>query len=263
MLNVQDKKILEEIFLLFKELEKSVVRPSQSTNFLYSEAPLLELKQRISNLKSSSNPDVQKLGEIEKHLHKKMTLKHFVAFMIPIERILNKNVQDDGFLVLTDDKQATATDSLPLVFILDNIRSAFNVGSILRTAECLNIEKVYLCGYTPNPEQPKLAKTAMGTQDTIAWEAREHIIDLINELKFKGYQVIGLETAEKPVDLYEKFTFAPTALVVGNERFGLDIEVLKSCDEIRKIPLRGRKNSLNVAISLAVAAFEWNRQYGK
>ncbi len=261
MLESQDKKNLEEIFFLFKELEKSVA--SNAADFLFSEALLLELRQKISSLKSSSDIQVQKLADIEKHLHSKMTLKHFVAFLIPVERILNKNVQDDDFLVLTDDTQTIATDPLPLVFILDNIRSAFNVGSILRTAECLNIEKVYLCGYTTNPEQPKLAKTAMGTQDSIAWESREHIVDLINELKFKGYQVIGLETAEKPVDLYERFTFAPTALVVGNERFGLDADVLKSCDEIRKIPLRGRKNSLNVGISLAVAAFEWNRQYGK
>lgn len=262
MLSSQDKKSLEEVFSIFKQLENSQTS-EKPAGFVFDKTLLAELKQKLKQLALSKNPSIKKLSEIEKHLSPQMTLKHFVGFLIPVERLLNKSVQDDDFLVSTVDKELPSADPLPLVFVLDNIRSAFNVGSILRTAECLNIEKVYLCGYTPTPEQAKLAKTAMGTQDAIAWEGREHILDLLQELKFKGYQVIGLETAERPIDLYEKFIFAPTALVVGNERFGLDVNVLKACDEIRKIPLRGRKNSLNVGISLAVAAFEWNRQYGK
>lgn len=254
-LTVQDKKSLEEIHKLFLELEKS------SRDFSFSEEKLKLLKIKIEELKNSTNPNVNRLAEIKKHLVSNMTLKHFVSFAVPFERLLQKNIQDQDFLVIENDKTDLMPETQPLVFVLDNIRSAFNVGSIFRTAECLAAAKIYLCGYTPNPTQWKVEKTAMGTQSYLPWEEVSHLQDCIANLKNAGYRIVALETSANAMDLYEPFPPEPTAFVLGNERFGISPEILKSIDEVRIIPLHGRKNSLNVGVTAAVAGFEWMRQW--
>lgn len=254
--SASERKALEEIYRLFRELEQS----SRDADF--SPATLSDLKRKIKELRSSSHADLQRLSHTEEHLSATMTLRHFVAFLLPFERALQKDLKDPDFVVIENDKKEKITSPLPLIFVLDNIRSAFNVGSCLRTAECLHIEKIYLTGYTPSPEQGKVEKTAMGTHEHVPWESAPRTSELLPKLKSQGYRLIALETAEKARDLYEEFPLSPTVFVVGNERFGLDAETLKLCDEIRRIPLRGQKNSLNVGVSLAVAGFEWARQRG-
>ncbi|HEY1080224.1 MAG TPA: RNA methyltransferase [Bdellovibrio sp.] len=254
-LNSQDKKSLEDIHKLFLELEKS------SRDFSFSAPGLDFLNAKIKALSASQDPDVARLAGLHVHLTPQMTLKHFVAYAIPFERLLHKNLQDDDFLIIENDKNEKAQESLPLVFVLDNIRSAFNVGSIFRTAECLGAEKIYLCGYTPNPTQWKVEKTAMGTQEHLAWEESAHLLECLENLKDRGYRLVALETAQSATDLYTEFSDEPTALILGNERFGLDPEILKVIDEVRIVPLRGRKNSLNVGVTAAIAGFEWMRQW--
>jgi tRNA G18 (ribose-2'-O)-methylase SpoU len=256
MLSLQDKKSLEDIHKLFLELEKS------SRDFSFHDVSLLELKGKIKSLGASTNPDVSRLADLEKHLVPTMTVKHLSGFAVPFERLLNKSLQDDDFLILENDRTSgEALEKLPLVFVLDNIRSAFNVGSIFRTAECLGAAKVYLCGYTPTPEQWKVEKTAMGTQDYLEWSEGGKLMECLESLKDDGYRVVALETAASAQDLYAPFVDEPTAFVLGNERFGLDPEVLKVIDEVRIVPLRGRKNSLNVGVTAAIAGFEWMRQW--
>lgn len=254
-LSSQDKKSLEEIHQLFLKLEKS------SRDFSFNETELQNLKTKLEQLTSSADESVSRLGQVAKHLTPQMTLKHFISFGIPIERRLHKNLQDDDFLIVENDKPSAPLEKLPLVFVLDNIRSAFNVGSIFRTAECLGAEKIYLCGYTPLPTQWKVEKTAMGTQEYLDWVEAPKLMECLQELKDQGYRIIALETAASAQDLYESFESEPTALVLGNERFGLDSEILKIIDEVRIIPLAGRKNSLNVGVTAAVAGFEWMRQW--
>ena len=254
MLSAPERKMLEDIYRRLRALE-------QSYKDSFSKSELEEILSALKELGQSSNPLLLRLSEVQKHLHPEMTLKHFVNFIVPFERLLQKSVQDDDFLVEENDKSTKVSTTLPLVMVLHNIRSAFNVGSALRTAECLGIEKVYLCGYTPTPAQDKVARTALGTEALMEWEEQPSILELLSQLKIKGYHLIALETAEKSVDLYADFPHRPTALVVGNERFGLDQDILKTVDEVRRIPLRGQKNSLNVGVSLAVAGFEWTRQW--
>ncbi|WP_413581400.1 RNA methyltransferase [Bdellovibrio sp. HCB288] len=254
-LSAQDKKSLEEIHKLFIELEKS------SGDFSFDTSKLALLKEKIAQLTSSENADVGRLAPLRDHLHGKMTLKHFVSFAIPFERLLNRNLQDDEFLIIENDKATAPQETLPLVFVLDNIRSAFNVGSIFRTAECLGAERICLCGYTPNPTQWKVEKTAMGTQEYMTWEEHPRLMECLEMLKENGYRLVALETAASASDLYENFEAEPTAFILGNERFGLDPTVLQLIDEVRVIPLRGRKNSLNVGVTAAVAGFEWMRQW--
>ncbi len=259
MLSPQDRKFLEDIHRLFLKIEKSAA--PNVVDFSFAATDLNNLKAKIKNLSESTNPDVSRLADLEKHLVLNMNLKHFTSFAIPFERLLHKNLQDDDFLVIENDKDSSPEEKLPLVFVLDNIRSAFNVGSIFRTAECLGAEKIYLCGYTPTPTQWKVEKTAMGTQEHIAWEEAPKLIDCLNELREKGYRIVALETTSHAVDLYEPFDTSATAFILGNERFGLDPEIIKYLDEVRIIPLRGRKNSLNVGVTAAIAGFEWMRQW--
>lgn len=255
----QDKKSLEDIHRLFLDLEKSTA--SNAVDFSFDMSKLSVLKKSIAALATSEDGDVSRLASIEKHLIPTMTMKHFVAFAIPFERLLHKILQDDDFLIVENDKDVGPVEKLPLIFVLDNIRSAFNVGSIFRTAECLGAEKVLLCGYTPLPTQGKVEKTAMGTQEYMDWAEGGKLFECLESLKEEGYRLIALETAASAEDLYEDFSDEPTAFILGNERFGLDLEILKLIDEVRIVPLRGRKNSLNVGVTAAVAGFEWMRQW--
>jgi tRNA G18 (ribose-2'-O)-methylase SpoU len=249
-----------------------------------SDAELARICTALEALLPTDSLEVQKISEIAKHLRPGMSAKEFANWVVPVERLLGRQLRDDQFLVYATDSETAAGEKLPLVFVLDNLRSAFNVGSIFRTAECFGVEKIYLGGYTPAPEQGKVASTAMGTAALVEWEARPKILELLQELKSAGHAIIGFETTSHAVPLERPFQFAvpamrpnvappgpsatnqsppspPTVFVFGNERFGLEPALLKLCDEVRKIPLRGKKNSLNVGVAVAIATYEFARQY--
>lgn len=224
------------------------------------EEDLPELKRLISQLGAYEDPLLNRLSEIERHLSLEMNLKHFVGFIVPFERWLNRSLQDDDFLISTGDN-SNLVQRAPLAVVLDNIRSAFNVGSILRSLEAFGGVECYFCGYTPTPESDKVIKTAMGTIDCISWRYALHLDQAISELKSDGYQIIGLETAQNSQPLYQTQLPKKCAILVGNERFGLDINSLKLCDQVVHIPLYGSKNSLNVSIATGIALNEWRRQW--
>jgi len=257
-LKADEIKILKAIHELFLQIE------AKSADSRFNEQDLFKLGVLLTSLETSDNEDVSRLSEIKDHLHPKMTLRHFSNFMIPIERCLDREMKDNDFLITTDDKptkiEAQGIRS-PLVFVLDNIRSSFNVGAIFRTADCVGAEKIYLCGYTPTPENETLKKTAMNTTDSMPWTQKNKLIDAITELKAQGYQVVALETAEHASSLHDYLFKKKTAIVVGNERFGLDRETLAQVDAVVSIPLYGFKNSLNVSNAMAITAFEWRRQW--
>jgi len=152
------------------------------------------------------------------------------------------------------------TVRLPIILILDNLRSAFNVGSIIRTAECLNVEAVWCCGYTPLPDNPKVVNTAMGTQDRITWRCFARTKEAVKLAQAEGYVVYALETVEGAVSVFENDFNGKTAIVLGNEALGISEDVIKICDKCIVLPLSGWKNSLNVATACAVVCFEVFRQ---
>lgn len=261
-LSSDEIKTLKVIHELFLQIEKN----SQDERF--NEQDLFKLGLLLTSLEVSENPNIAKLSEIRDHLHPKMTLRHFSNFMIPIERCLDREMKDNDFLITSQDKKSdiaaniqVSTQRSPLVFVLDNIRSSFNVGAIFRTADCVGAEKIILCGYTATPENETLKKTSMNTTEVIRWEHQNKVADAIEKLKAEGYQVIALETAANSSGLYDFIFKKKTALVVGNERFGLDRETLSLVDAVVSIPLYGFKNSLNVSNAVAVTAFEWRRQW--
>jgi len=150
----------------------------------------------------------------------------------------------------------------PIVIILPDIRSAMNVGAILRTADGINAEKVYLTGYTATPEHPKVAKTSLGAEQSVPWENRQNTTVLIEELKSNNYQIVGLELDESAQKIWDVDFKFPVALVIGNEIRGIPKDQRNLCDKIVYLPMLGSKESLNVATSTGIACYELLRQYG-
>lgn len=144
----------------------------------------------------------------------------------------------------------------PLYFVLDNLRSAFNVGAFFRLGDILRVSGIYLCGYTAYPPNVKLAKTSLGATEFVPWEHFEKTEDAISQLKQKGVRVLAAETAEGAVRYDKIGVEKPLALIFGNEALGVSEEILALCDGITEIPTFGFKNSMNVATAGAVLGFE-------
>lgn len=145
-----------------------------------------------------------------------------------------------------------------VIAVLDNIRSMHNVGSVFRTADSFLLEAVILCGYTPQPPHRDIHKTALGATETVDWLYFENILDAIHSLKEKDYIICGIEQVDTSIEL-QKYTFSSDkkyALIFGNEVYGVQEEVLKSCDVILEIPQQGSKHSLNVSIAAGIALWE-------
>lgn len=158
-----------------------------------------------------------------------------------------------------------------IIVILNNIRSSENVGSIFRTADAAGIEKIILCGYTPAPidkfgrKNSKLSKAALGAEDFVKWEKVGTLKKAVQELKngkMEKWKIIGIEQNKKSVNYRElkkilnlKSRIINLALVFGNEVSGLSKKDLELCDLIAEIPMKGRKESLNVSVSAGIVLF--------
>lgn len=153
-----------------------------------------------------------------------------------------------------------APSAAPVVeALLDNIRSVYNVGSMLRTADGAGLRHLYLCGITPPPDHPKIAKTALGAEQAVGWSRSANGWETAVSLKQRGYQLWALEGAVGAKNLLETAVVphnnAPILLIVGNEVAGVDPGILALCDKILFIPMLGVKESLNVASAFAIAAY--------
>ncbi|HEY4496444.1 MAG TPA: TrmH family RNA methyltransferase [Candidatus Paceibacterota bacterium] len=147
--------------------------------------------------------------------------------------------------------------------ILDNIRSAHNVGAIFRTADGAGIVKIFLIGTTPCPidrfgrVQKEIAKTALGAEKTVNWEHQTNFTSLVRQLKKEDFTIIAVEQDKKAID-YKKIKSPPktkVAFVFGGEVSGISFAHLKLCDVIAEIPMRGKKESLNVSVATGIALF--------
>lgn len=145
--------------------------------------------------------------------------------------------------------------------ILENIRSNFNVGSIFRIADCVSVSKVYLCGYTPAPhdkfgrENKEMKKVSLGGEASVPWEKVFSVSRLVKDLKEKGFQIVSLEQAKDSID-YKKFKPKySVAIILGNEVNGVSKNTLKNSDVKIEIPMKGKKESLNVSVATGVALF--------
>ena len=156
---------------------------------------------------------------------------------------------------------------MPTVAVLDNLRSAFNVGNIFRLAETTRIESVMLCGYTATPPHPKLAKTARGCDNCVPFQHVDDTVECLNELRSKGYKIYGVETVAGAQSVWDVSFRFPAAFVFGNEALGISPAALALCDAFIKLPCFGTKNSINVgncaAVVLYAAVQQWYPQQEK
>jgi len=163
--------------------------------------------------------------------------------------------------VITGDRPAGTAEKLPVVLVLDRLRSAFNVGNIFRLADAVGAEEVITCGYTAAPPHPKLEKSARGCDAIVPTRRAETAAAAVTDLKARGYTIYAVETAESATTAWETEFRFPAAFVLGNEALGVSGEALLPCDGIVCLPCRGIKNSVNVGNCAAVVLYEALRQW--
>lgn len=147
---------------------------------------------------------------------------------------------------------------IPLVVVLDQVRSLHNVGSIFRTSDAYLVEALYLCGITSTPPQAEIHKSALGAEDTVSWKYFEDTLDAVRELKERGYKVLAVEQAEGSFspDELELVPGQGLAVILGNEVKGVQQSVIDQCDGCLELPQFGTKHSLNVSITAGIVIWE-------
>ena len=155
-------------------------------------------------------------------------------------------------------------DKIPLIVVLDNVRSLNNIGSVFRTSDAFLVEAIYLCGISSPPPSPEIHKTALGAEDSVDWVYFEDTHDAVDNLHKKGYQVYSIEQVEGSVML-DKMQFSKElkyAVIMGNEVKGVQQTVVDKCDGCIEIPQFGTKHSLNVSVTAALIIWDAFKQLG-
>lgn len=150
------------------------------------------------------------------------------------------------------------SDKVPIIAVLENVRSAYNVGSVFRTADAFLIEAIYICGYTAYPPHKEIKKTALGADETVAWKHFRNITEAIEDTRQLGYKVYAVEQA---VDSYklQAISYEPDekiAVVFGNEVTGVEQATIEQCDGCIEIPQLGMKHSLNISVAAGIVLWE-------
>lgn len=154
-------------------------------------------------------------------------------------------------------------EKIPLIVVLDNVRSLHNVGSVFRTSDAFLVESVFLCGITSTPPHAEIHKTALGAENSLSWKYFEDTLQAVNELKKDGYTVFAIEQAEGSISLEEMNTDCNKkyAVILGNEVKGVQQSVVDVCDACIEIPQYGTKHSLNVSVTAGIIIWEFARKH--
>ena len=150
------------------------------------------------------------------------------------------------------------SDKVPIIAVLENVRSAYNVGSVFRTADAFLIEAIYLCGYTAYPPHKEIKKTALGAAETVSWKHFKNITEALEDIRQLGYNLYAVEQA---VDSYklQAISYEPDekiAVVFGNEVTGVEQATIEQCDGCIEIPQLGMKHSLNISVAAGIVLWE-------
>lgn len=150
------------------------------------------------------------------------------------------------------------SEKIPIVVVLDNVRSQSNVGSVFRTADAFRIEAIYLCGITAKPPHREIQKTALGATESVDWKYYESALDAVDELKKNNYQVFAVEQVKDSLKLGEYIADSSRkiALIFGNEVKGIQQEIINLSDNCIEIPQYGTKHSLNISITVGIVLWE-------
>ena len=157
-----------------------------------------------------------------------------------------------------------STEKIPLIIILDNVRSMHNVGAVFRTADAFLINKIVLCGITPQPPHRDIHKAALGATESVDWIYEQDINECINKVKSEGYTVVGIEqtTSSQLITNFDISNDKKYALILGNEVDGISDEALSNIDVFLEIPQLGTKHSLNVSVCGGIVMWEFARHLG-
>jgi tRNA G18 (ribose-2'-O)-methylase SpoU len=198
---------------------------------------------------------VPHLGDLARLAREQMTRQDLFAMIVPCEREL-KRVKVTDVEILSQDLSAASEPApkMSLTVIADNFRSAINVGTLFRVSDCFGIEEALLCGYTPDPADGRAKSAALGAENWVKWSRFPRTLDAVRAVQARGIPVIVLETVEDAPTLESWQWQFPCAIALGSERFGLDADVIKACDGVMRIPMFGRKNSLNVVMAFTIVA---------
>lgn len=171
-------------------------------------------------------------------------------------------VTEMGRLTVEEFRQA---EKMPLIVVLDNVRSMYNVGSVFRTSDAYRVERIVLCGITGRPPHPEIHKTALGAEDSVAWTYCADTLEAVHRLKQEGVKVFAVEQAEGSIDLSSTTlstlsSSQKIAVVFGNEVKGVQQSVVDLCDGCLELPQYGTKHSLNVATTAGIVIWEMFKQ---
>jgi tRNA G18 (ribose-2'-O)-methylase SpoU len=155
-------------------------------------------------------------------------------------------------------EQFKQSQKIPIIAVLENVRSAYNVGSVFRTADAFLIEAIYICGYTAYPPHKEIKKTALGADETVTWKHFKDIAEAIEDIRAFGYKVYAVEQA---VDSYklQAISYGPDekiAVIFGNEVTGVEQSTIAQCDGCIEIPQLGMKHSLNISVAAGIVLWE-------
>ena len=180
------------------------------------------------------------------------TNKHF-----GMRKLLNEELDRMGI------DEYRSSGKIPVVIVLDNIRSQNNIGSVFRTADAFRIESIFLCGITATPPHREIHKTALGATDSVTWEYWKETIEAIGELKKRDYKILSIEQAEGSLSLdqLKLDTENKYALVLGHEVRGVDQNVVNLSDNCIEIPQYGTKHSLNISVAAGIVIWEVFKQF--
>ena len=149
-------------------------------------------------------------------------------------------------------------EKIPVIAVLENIRSAYNVGSVFRTADAFLIEAVYITGYTAKPPHKEITKTALGAQDSVEWKYFENTKTAIKELRQNNFKIFAVEQVSDSISLqkFSELNIHKAAFVFGNEVSGVEQETISLCDGSIEIPQFGMKHSLNISVAAGIVLWE-------
>ncbi|HUC80611.1 MAG TPA: RNA methyltransferase [Flavisolibacter sp.] len=176
------------------------------------------------------------------------------AFPAKEKRMRKLSMDELGRKTVEEFRQS---EKIPVIVVLENIRSAYNVGSVFRTADAFLLESIYICGYTAFPPHKEIKKTALGAEESVAWKHFKNIGEAIEEIRAQGFKVYAVEQA---VDSWKLGSFSTEedkiAVILGNEVTGVEQSTIALCDGVIEIPQLGMKHSLNVATAAGVVLWE-------
>ncbi len=170
---------------------------------------------------------------------------------------MKKRTQEEMNRMSIDEFRSA--DKIPMVVVLDNIRSQHNIGSVFRTADAFRLEAIHLCGITATPPHREIHKTALGSTESVEWKHFETTAESIQELKESGYTIVAVEQATESIMIH---MFVPDkqkkyALIFGNEVNGIEDDIMNSSDFCLEIPQYGTKHSLNISVSAGIVIWEF------